>query len=42
MFIVTTYQRKIAILDTLTRVYYFGFRSRKSAQTRCDQLNNEG
>lgn len=33
------YQGKPAILDTVARVYYFGFRSMRAAQDRAAELN---
>jgi hypothetical protein len=39
MFIVTTYKGKTAILDTLSRVYYFNFKSRNDAIKQCAELN---
>lgn len=35
----TTYQGKPAILDTKTRVYYFGFKTMTAARQRAQQLN---
>lgn len=38
-FVVTEYKGKPAILDIVTKVYYFGFKTREAAQKRCDALN---
>lgn len=38
-YIATTYEGKPAILDTLARVYYFGFRSMSAARARAKELN---
>ena len=39
-YIVTTYKNKPAILDTHTRVYYFGFKTMTAARKRAQQLNS--
>lgn len=39
MFIVTTYEGKPAILDTVARVYYFGFKTKAAAVKRARELN---
>jgi hypothetical protein len=38
-YLATTYKGKPAILDTHTRVYYFGFKTMTAAQSRAQQLN---
>lgn len=40
MFVATTYQGKPAVLDTVARVYYFGYRSMKAAREKAEALNN--
>jgi hypothetical protein len=37
----TTYKGKPAILDTVSRVYYFGFSSMREARTRAMELNED-
>jgi hypothetical protein len=39
MFIATTYKGKPAVLDTKTRVYYFGYKSMKEARDKATELN---
>ena len=39
MFIATTYQGKPAVLDTKSKVYYFGFRTIEAARRKADDLN---
>ncbi len=34
------YHNKPAIFDTITHVYYFGFKTMKQARERAEQLNN--
>lgn len=33
------YKSKPAIFDTVTRIYYFGYKSMKQARTRAKELN---
>ena len=38
-FIATHYKGKPAVIDTVARVLYFGFRTMRAARERADQLN---
>ena len=38
-FIATHYKGKPAILDTVARVWYLGFRTMRDARERAEQLN---
>jgi len=40
MFIATTYKGKPAVLDKVSRVYYFGYRSMAEARRKADDLNS--
>lgn len=39
MFKATIYRNKPAVLDTVSRVYYFGYKNMEAAQAHAKELN---